>query len=100
MHGSVLGSFLHSRPTLRDACVDGERRGYFTMRQSLLVLYGILVLSLASGQEVTAGIFGTIQDSTGAVVANATIQLRNTGTGRVWQTVSDESGNFSVTLLP
>lgn len=55
---------------------------------------------VADAQEVTAGVFGVVQDATGAIVPGAAIRLRNMGTGRTWQTVSDESGNFSVTLLP
>lgn len=41
-----------------------------------------------------------VQDGSGAVIPNAQIRLRNTETQRAWQTQSDESGNYSVTLLP
>lgn len=51
-------------------------------------------------QEVTAGVFGTVQDSSGAVIPAAQIRLRNTETQRTWQTTSDEAGNFVVRLLP
>jgi hypothetical protein len=64
------------------------------------VLCGFALLTSLSAQEVTAGVFGVVQDSSGAVIPNAQIRLRNTGTQRTWQTQSDESGNFSVTLLP
>lgn len=53
-----------------------------------------------TAQEVTAGIFGVVTDSSGAVLPSAQIHLLNTETQRAWQTVSDESGNFQVTLLP
>ena len=64
------------------------------------VLCGLSCCLLSSAQEVTAGVFGVVQDASGAVIPNAQIRLRNTGTQRTWQTQSDESGNFSVTLLP
>jgi hypothetical protein len=54
----------------------------------------------AIAQEVTAGVYGVVQDQTGAVVPSATIKLRNIATGREYQSFSDESGNFSITLLP
>ena len=65
-----------------------------------LVLLSALVVTPLAAQEVTAGVFGVVQDSTGAVIPNAKIGLRNLGTQRTWQTQSDEAGNFSVTLLP
>jgi hypothetical protein len=69
---------------------------------ALTMILAVLLFLVAGGfgQEVTGGFFGTVQDSSGAVIPGAVIQLRNAGTGRVAQTVSDESGNFSITLLP
>jgi hypothetical protein len=67
-------------------------------------LFAVCICIAASvplaAQEVTAGVYGTVQDQSGAVVPSAAIRLRNVGTGRAHQAVSDESGNFSVTLLP
>lgn len=66
----------------------------------LCLILALLFVSAAFSQEVTAGVFGVVQDGSSAVVPGAQISLRNTGTGRAWKTTSDESGNFSVTLLP
>src|SRR5713226_2166519 len=52
------------------------------------------------GQEVTAGIYGTVQDASGAVVPGATITMNNVETGRKHQTVADQTGNFTLTLIP
>src|SRR5688572_23142353 len=66
----------------------------------------VLVAGLVSAsfaiyaQEVTAGIYGTVQDSSGSVIPGATITMRNTETGRTHQAVSDGSGNFVFTLIP
>ena len=56
--------------------------------------------AVCSAQEVTAGVYGTVQDASAAIIQGAAIRLRNINTGRSYQTVSDESGAFSVTLLP
>ena len=65
---------------------------------SLLAL--VCISSTLSAQEVTAGIFGSVQDSSSAVIPGAQIRLKNIETGRTWQTTADESGSFSITLLP
>jgi hypothetical protein len=60
----------------------------------------LLCAAGAAAQEVTAGIYGVVQDATSAVVPNASVQVRNLGTGLLRSTVTDESGHFSFTLLP
>ena len=60
----------------------------------------MLIRPAAKSQEVTAGIYGVIQDSTSAVIPQATIRARNTGTGIFRETKSDESGNYLFTLIP
>ena len=60
----------------------------------------MLIAPAAKSQEVTAGIYGVIQDSTSAVIPQATIRARNTGTGIFRETKSDESGNYLFTLIP
>ncbi len=71
------------------------------MRLALLAaLIGAAFSSLAMAQEVTAGIYGVVQDSSSAVIPGATIRVTNTGTGLTRQTTTDESGNYSLPLLP
>lgn len=45
-------------------------------------------------------ITGTISDSGGAVIAGATISVRNTQTGAVYETVTTDTGNYTVGQLP
>lgn len=66
----------------------------------LLALLWALPVSEALAQEVTAGVYGTVQDASSAVIPNATVRLKNVLTGRAHQTTTDEAGNFSITLLP
>ncbi len=64
----------------------------------------LLVLLLASlapahGQLTTADILGTVTDSTGAVIPKATVTLTNLGTQEKRSTATNNSGDYSFTLL-
>ncbi len=52
------------------------------------------------GQFTTASLAGTVRDSTGAVVPEATVTVRNVGTGFTQSASSDESGAFLFSRLP
>ena len=56
-----------------------------------------LALAAASAQTTTGSIVGTVTDTTGAVVANATVTITNVDTGITTKTVTDSSGNYVVT---
>ena len=58
--------------------------------KSLLILATLFGCS-ALAQEITGSIVGTVKDSTGAVVTNATITLTNTDTGVLVRTVKTDS---------
>jgi len=66
----------------------------------LILAVVLLCAAEAWAQEVTAGIYGIVQDASSAVVPNATVRVRNLGTGLARLATSDESGSFSFTLLP
>ena len=51
-------------------------------------------------QTDTARIAGTVQDTTGAAIPNATVTVTNTSTNAAVTVTSDESGNFTVNALP
>lgn len=71
------------------------------MKRAICLFGCILAMSIAGwGQEVTAGIYGTVQDSSSAGIPWASITMLNTETGRRYQTTADESGNFTFTLIP
>ena len=52
------------------------------------------------GQTFRAGIAGTVQDTTGAVVANAKISLIGIETGSKRETISTSSGDYRFQDLP
>lgn len=64
-----------------------------------------LALSLASSGVAKAQIYygsitGTVTDSTGAVVSGASVTVKNVGTAAVYNTTTNESGNYTVSQLP
>jgi len=65
----------------------------------LAMAFGLLVSFAALGQS-TAILQGTVTDSKGAVVPNATITVRNKATSLERTTQTDEQGNYQIAALP
>src|SRR3984885_2614522 len=65
-----------------------------------LLTFSLLFTIPVVGQLTTADILGTVTDSTGAVVPNATVTLNNLGTNEKRTTQSNSSGAYNFTLLP
>jgi hypothetical protein len=73
------------------------------LRKALwLVVLGMSLFGQAFAQGgATGAINGTVQDASGAVVANADIRIINQDTGTVTRsTKTDATGSFTATLLP
>ncbi|PYS33233.1 MAG: hypothetical protein DMG14_32315, partial [Acidobacteria bacterium] len=70
----------------------------------VLLTGGVLMLfaNSAFAQAVTAvaQLNGTVRDTTGSVVANATVSLRNLDNNRTYTSTSDASGYYIVPNLP
>jgi carboxypeptidase family protein len=64
-----------------------------------LIVMSLAPLSLAA-QEPTGGIEGTVTDPQGAVVQNATISIRNTGTNATRTINAGDDGHFKASSLP
>ncbi len=60
----------------------------------------LAVAALALGQVGNGTITGNVLDPTGAVVAAATVQARNTNTGVVYSAASTSAGIYTITDLP
>ena len=63
-----------------------------------LVLFFVALTLFAQTDRGT--ITGTVSDPAGAVVANAAIEARNSGTGAVYQVASSATGNYTIPNLP
>jgi hypothetical protein len=70
------------------------------MRFTRLVLCVLALAWTASAQTANGTITGNILDQTGAVVANAPVEVKNTDTGIVYRSVSTATGNYTATQLP
>jgi hypothetical protein len=66
---------------------------------SFLVLL-VLCASVALGQTGTSGITGTVRDSNGAVVPNATVTAKNEATNVSQNQNTNDAGLFAFTSLP
>lgn len=67
---------------------------------ALAVAIMCLAYPMALAQSTTQGaIGGTVEDASGAVVANATVTIRNDGTNAAVIVVSDASGYFKAPLV-
>jgi hypothetical protein len=64
---------------------------------ALLVLFGLATPRLQA--QANAGLTGTISDSSGAVVPNASVTVTDLGTAQQFHTTSSTAGTYSVTGL-
>jgi hypothetical protein len=65
-----------------------------------VLLLTVAVCQSAFGQTVVGRISGTVQDSNGASVPNASVKVINSATNSERTVTSDESGFYTVTNLP
>ncbi len=71
------------------------------MRIALRTLICVLLcLGVAYAQSDRGTITGTITDSSGAMIANASVEAKNMQTGVVYKAASSETGNYTLAQLP
>src|SRR5450755_4672249 len=61
---------------------------------------GAILASVSFAQESTARLNGTVTDPTGAVIPHASVAVKNLATSLEWKAQSNESGDYSIPLLP
>src|SRR5215813_342156 len=70
----------------------------------VLLTAGVLMLfanaAFAQAVIAVAQLNGTVRDSSGSVVANAAVSLRNLDTNRTYMSTSDSSGYYILPNLP
>src|SRR5678815_4695164 len=69
-------------------------------RLSYAPVFILVLAAVASAQTFRGTILGTVSDPNGAVVAGATIKVKNTSTGLERTTTTDPEGNYTVPELP
>jgi outer membrane receptor for ferrienterochelin and colicin len=67
--------------------------------RNVVTLFFIVAGSVCAQQD-NGSILGTVTDSSGAVVAGASVEIRNLATGQITKLVSDSNGDFFAPVLP
>ncbi len=70
------------------------------MPSTRLLLCLLLLLPATYAQRTTANLYGIVQDSSSATVANAAIRLTNEQTAATLESKSNEHGEFTLSFLP
>ena len=60
----------------------------------------LLVATVSAAQLVGGAIQGTVKDSQGAVLPGASVVVRNTATGALYEQTADAGGHYQVVALP
>jgi hypothetical protein len=82
----------------QDRC---RRKANDLMRWGIFALLGVLAAApYVLAQGVSGRIIGTVADSTGAAVVNASVTITNQDTGINFSTVSDSKGDYQANNLP
>ncbi len=69
-------------------------------RSAYVCLLVVLFAASVSAQSTTGSIQGSIQDPQGGAIPGATVTIRNVDTQLLRTTVTNDSGNYDVQLLP
>jgi len=70
------------------------------MKLRLVVVFVLLSAAMFRGQTFRGTILGTVTDPSGAVVAGATVKVRNVATGLERTTATSADGSYAVPELP
>src|ERR1700731_1518598 len=71
------------------------------LRKSLSILSVLLLWAVSAyAQVTTADVVGTVHDPSGAVIANAKVEITNKGTGLTRTAETGSSGDFVINSLP
>ena len=66
---------------------------------SVPLIFNTAGLVRLQGQAATATVLGTVTDASGAAIADAAVQAKNTGTGALQTVASDSQGRFRLAEL-
>ena len=64
------------------------------------LLIGALLASPLAAQTIYGSLSGTVMDSSGAVITNASVQIKGVDTGQVRQVTTNELGFWRMPSLP
>ena len=101
-NGMPQESALNSSACKEGQCPNSRARRF---NRALIAVMAAAIFCLngamrSSAQEITATMFGTVSDSTGAVIPNATVVLTQTQTNFRRETKTNGQGEYRVEFLP
>src|SRR5690348_11793253 len=70
------------------------------MRLCRLVSISLFAVAAAFAQGDRGNITGTVVDPAGAVIANITVEAKNVDSGGRYETVTTDTGNYTISELP
>ena len=70
------------------------------LKRSLLAVICLFLSAAAFGQAISGDLVGVVKDSSGAVVANATVDATNLATGFKASTTTNTNGEYRFINLP
>src|SRR5580658_3999883 len=102
VHYSRIGCGLKSAPSQRMRSPQEARLSTpkYNYRFALALSYLLLFFAAACWGAVSGSISGTVKDSTGSVVPNANVTVRELSTGVSHQTHANASGAYAFPVLP
>jgi Carboxypeptidase regulatory-like domain len=74
----------------------------FTKAASMLLLFALLLptsISVLAQTQTTGRLAGTVRDPNGAVIVAAEVTVSNNATGQERKVITDDEGNYNVSLL-
>src|ERR1035441_6718460 len=93
--------FLRRPSALQNRFIGEIMKSFFKSSLAVAIVAAALAVAAVANQGGGAGsISGTVLDSTGAVVANATVEIHNPITGFERTATSDDKGNFTFLNVP
>jgi hypothetical protein len=76
------------------------RRNAVTRIASVVLALGLALSGRMGAQGNSASLSGTVTDSSGAAVPNASVQIKNLGTGQVQQAPANAQGRYTAADIP
>jgi hypothetical protein len=70
------------------------------MKLRLVTVFVLLIAGTLMAQTFRGTILGTVSDASGALVAGATVKVRNVGTGQERTTTTSADGSYAIPELP
>ena len=80
--------------------IKPSRHLFVVVLAAIVTLMGLFTASLRAQNISTAELHGTVHDSSGAVIPNATITITDASKGFTRATTSDGQGEYQLLLLP